>query len=94
MHVTWFTKILGLIGFQPIFFLRVVSNQNLPCLSFGKPKLGKKIVMDLARQMWEGWQVLVANQMIAKIMACQIIGLANFESQPIMLSVVTNCETD
>ena len=29
------------------------------------------------------WQVLVANQILAKIMAWQIIGMANFESEPI-----------
>jgi hypothetical protein len=34
---------------------------------FGKPNV-------------RGWQVLVANQIIAKIMTCQIFGLANFES--------------
>jgi hypothetical protein len=33
------------------------------------------------------WQVLVANQIITKIMTYQIYGLANFESQPIKLFI-------
>jgi len=31
----------------------LVSNQNLPCPNFGKSKLGKKIIINLASQIWE-----------------------------------------
>ena len=53
--------------------------KNLPCQRFGKPKLGKKSCHGFGKPNVRGWQVLVANQIIAKIMAYRIFGLANLK---------------
>jgi hypothetical protein len=51
----------------------------MPCQRFGNPKLGKKkSFLGFGKPNVRGWQVLVANQIIVKIMAYQIFGLANF----------------
>jgi hypothetical protein len=46
-------------------------------------KLGKNIATDFGKLNARVWQVLVANQILAKIMACQIIGMTNFGNEPI-----------
>ena len=46
----------------------------------------------VASQNVRSWQDLVVNQIIAKIMAYQIFGLANFGSQPIRLFACSSIE--
>jgi hypothetical protein len=57
----------------------------LSCQRFDKPKLGKKSCHRFGKLNVSGWQILVANQTVAKIIAYQIFGMANFENQPIRL---------
>jgi hypothetical protein len=40
------------------------------CHRFGKPKLNKKNYHGFSKPNVRDWQVLIANQTIAKIMAC------------------------
>jgi len=61
----------------------LVGFQNLPCQRFGKLKVGQKNCHRFGKPNVRVWQVLVENQILAKTMACQIFGMANFGSKPI-----------
>jgi hypothetical protein len=52
---------------------------------FGEPKIEQKHCHRFGKPNVIVWQVLVANQILAKIMAYQIIDMANFGSKPIRL---------
>ena len=61
----------------------LIDFQNLSCQRFDKTKVGQKICHRFGKPNVRVWQVLVANQILAKIMTCQIFGMANFGSKPI-----------
>jgi hypothetical protein len=66
-----------------IFQACLVEFQNLSYQRFGKPKVGQTNCYRFGKPNVRIWQVLIANQILAKIMACQIFDMANFGRQPI-----------
>jgi len=47
------------------------------------PKVEQKYCHKFGKSNMRGWQVLVANQILAKILVCQIFGMAKFDHKPI-----------
>jgi len=69
---------MSLIGLWPNFAMPKIW----------QPKIGQKNCHRFGKPNVRVWQVLVANQILAKIMTCQIFGMANFGSEPIRPKLV------
>ena len=56
-----------------------LSSKICHAKDFGKPKVGQKNYHRFDKPNMRGCQVFVANQILAKIMSCQIFDMAIFE---------------